>query len=38
MGKVKICADSVCDLSEELKKQYDISGVPLYVNRSDETP
>lgn len=29
---VKICADSVCDLSEELKKRYDISVVPLYVN------
>ena len=29
---VKICADSVCDLSEDLKKRYDISVVPLYVN------
>lgn len=37
MGKVKICADSVCDLSEELKKRYDISVVPLYVNKGDET-
>lgn len=35
--KVKICADSVCDLSEELKKRYDISVVPLYVNRGGET-
>lgn len=33
---VKICADSVCDLSEELKKRYDISVVPLYVNRGGE--
>lgn len=37
MGKVKICADSVCDLSEELKKRYDISVVPLYVNKGEET-
>ena len=34
---VKICADSVCDLSEELKKRYGISVVPLYVNRGGET-
>ena len=33
---VKICADSVCDLSEELKQRYDISVVPLYVNRGGE--
>ena len=37
MPKVKICADSVCDLSEELKQRYDISVVPLYVTRDDET-
>lgn len=37
MGKVKICADSVCDLSEELKKRYDISVVPLYVTKGEET-
>ncbi|MCM1165215.1 MAG: DegV family protein [Lachnospiraceae bacterium] len=37
MSKVKICADSVCDLSEELKKRYDISVVPLYVNKGGET-
>ncbi len=37
MSKVKICADSVCDLSEELKERYDISVVPLYVNKGDET-
>ncbi|MBD5112216.1 MAG: DegV family protein [Ruminococcaceae bacterium] len=37
MGKVKICADSVCDLSDELKSRYGISIVPLYVNKGDET-
>lgn len=37
MAKVKICADSVCDLSEELKTRYGISTVPLYVNKGDET-
>ncbi len=37
MSKVKVCADSVCDLSEEMKKRYDISVVPLYVNRGGET-
>lgn len=37
MSKVKICADSVCDLSEELKERYDISVVPLYVNKGGET-
>lgn len=37
MGKVKICADSVCDLSKELKSRYGISTVPLYVNKGDET-
>lgn len=37
MSKVKICADSVCDLSEELKQRYDISIVPLYVTKGDQT-
>lgn len=37
MSKVKICADSVCDLSDELKERYDISIVPLYVNKGEET-
>lgn len=37
MSKVKVCADSVCDLSEEMKKRYDISVVPLYVNCGGET-
>lgn len=37
MGKVKICADSVCDLSAELKARYGISVAPLYVSRGTET-
>ncbi len=37
MSKVKICADSVCDLSEELKKRYDISVAPLYVRCGELT-
>lgn len=37
MSKVKITADTVCDLSEELKQRYDISTVPLYVTKGDET-
>lgn len=37
MSKVKICADSVCDLTEELKKRYNISVVPLYVNTGEQT-
>lgn len=37
MGKVKICADSVCDLSEELKERYNIAVVPLYVVKGDKS-
>ena len=37
MSKVKITADTVCDLSEELKERYNISTVPLYVTKGDET-
>lgn len=37
MGNVKIAADTVCDLSEELKQRYDISTVPLYVTKGDKT-
>ena len=37
MSKVKICADSVCDLSEELKSRYGISVIPLYVTCGDKT-
>jgi len=37
MSKVKVCADSVCDLSEEMKKRYNISVVPLYVRCGEVT-
>lgn len=37
MPKVKICADSVCDLSEELKTRYSIATVPLYVTKNNES-
>ncbi len=37
MSKVKISADTVCDLSEELKQRYDIDTVPLYVTKGDQT-
>lgn len=37
MSKIKICADSVCDLSEDIKNRYGITTVPLYVNKGDET-
>lgn len=37
MARIKITADTVCDLSEELKQRYGISTVPLYVTRGDET-
>ena len=37
MAKVKICADSVCDLSVELKERYDISVIPLYVTKGDQS-
>lgn len=37
MAKVKICADSVCDLSEEMKQRYNISVVPLYVRCGEQT-
>ena len=37
MAKVKICADSVCDLSTELKERYDISVIPLYVTKGEES-
>ena len=29
--KIRICADSTCDLSPELVKQYDIAVIPLYI-------
>ncbi|MGN1110920.1 MAG: DegV family protein [Oscillospiraceae bacterium] len=37
MANVKICADSVCDLSEEMKQRYNISVVPLYVRCGEQT-
>lgn len=37
MAKVKICADSVCDLSEEFKARYNIAVVPLYVVKGDKS-
>lgn len=37
MAKVKICADSVCDLSEEMKERYNISVAPLYVRCGELT-
>lgn len=37
MSKVKISADTVCDLSEELKQRFDIDTVPLYVTKGDQT-
>ena len=37
MSNVKISADTVCDLSEELKQRYDIDTVPLYVTKGDKT-
>jgi DegV family protein with EDD domain len=35
--KVKIIADSTCDLSPELIKRHDISIIPMYVNLGDES-
>lgn len=37
MEKIKIIADSTCDLSEELLIQYDITLIPLCVIMGDET-
>lgn len=33
--KIRISADSTCDLSQELVQQYNITITPLYVNRGD---
>lgn len=33
MSKIRISADTVCDLSEEMKQRYDIHTIPLYVTR-----
>lgn len=37
MNKVKIVADSTCDLSPELLQRYQVDIVPLYVNLNQET-
>lgn len=37
MKKIKLIADSTCDLSQELIEKYDISIIPLQVNLGDET-
>lgn len=37
MNKVKLIADSTCDLSPELIKRYNISIIPLYVTLGDES-
>ncbi|NLL94023.1 MAG: DegV family protein [Clostridiales bacterium] len=36
MGKIKIIADSTCDLGEELIKKYDITVLPLSIVLGDE--
>lgn len=35
--KIKITADSTCDLSHDLLEKYDIEIIPLYVNIGDKT-
>lgn len=37
MNKVKLFADSTCDLSPELLKRYDISVIPMYVTLGDDS-
>jgi DegV family protein with EDD domain len=37
MSNIKIIADSTCDLSNELLKQYDISIIPLCINMGDKS-
>ena len=37
MNKIKIIADSTCDLSEELIEKYDIKTVPLHVELGDKS-
>lgn len=37
MNKIKLVADSTCDLSEDLIKKYDIKIIPLYVNFNEES-
>jgi len=35
--RIKITADSTCDLSKELTEKYDISIIPLYISKNGET-
>lgn len=37
MSRIKLFADSTCDLSDEMLKKYDISMVPLYVHFNDDS-
>lgn len=37
MGKIKLIADSTCDLSQELIEKYDISVIPLCIVMGDES-
>lgn len=37
MSKIKLFADSTCDLSDEMLKKYDISVVPLYVHFNEDS-
>lgn len=37
MGKIKIVADSTCDLSKELIKEYDIAVIPLCIVMNDKS-
>ena len=37
MSKIRVMADSTCDLNDELIKNYEIEMIPLYVNIADQT-
>lgn len=37
MGKIKLIADSTCDLSQDLLQKYDISVIPLCIVMGDES-
>jgi DegV family protein with EDD domain len=37
MNKIKLFADSTCDLSDEMLRKYDISVVPLYVHFNEDS-
>lgn len=37
MKKIKLFADSTCDLTDEILEKYDISMVPLYVHFNEDT-